>query len=102
MNRYVHHQLRAVVSILAAGAVAATVADVVRGFSPPSTGGPRFVAILFALLLVSTLLKATRIKGFSDVRHFEAAVPSTTPTWSCPPTASCATSRSAGSSSCCT
>lgn len=75
MDRYVHHQLRAVVSILAAGAVAAAVAALVRGFSPPKTDGLRFVAILFALLLVSTLLKATRVKGFSDVRHFEAAVP---------------------------
>ncbi|MFJ8532972.1 hypothetical protein [Streptomyces sp. NPDC093591] len=75
MDRYVHHQLRAVVSILAAGAVAATAAGVVRGFSPPKAEGLRFAAILFALLLVSTLLKATRIKGFSDVRHFEAAVP---------------------------
>ncbi|WKX11801.1 hypothetical protein [Streptomyces sp. NL15-2K] len=105
MDRYVHHQLRAVVSILAAAAVAAAVVGVVRGFPPPKMNGLLLVALLLAFVVVSTLLKATRIKWVSEVRDFEAAVPVEglwgTPMWSCRPTGSYATSRSARSSSCC-
>jgi hypothetical protein len=75
MDRYVHHQLRAVVSILAAAAVAAAVVGVVRGFPPPKMNGLLLAALLLVLVVVSTLLKATRIKWVSEVRDFEAAVP---------------------------
>ncbi|GAP53356.1 hypothetical protein [Streptomyces azureus] len=77
MDRLVHHELRAVVSALAATAVALTTVGLVRGFSPPSEPGRLglYVAAVLASIVVWTLLKATRIKWFSEVRDFEKAVP---------------------------
>ncbi|MDQ1016961.1 hypothetical protein [Streptomyces afghaniensis] len=77
MDRLVHHELRAVVSVLAATAVALTTAGLVRGFSPPSDPGRLglCVAAVLASVVVWTLLKATRITWFSEVRDFEKAPP---------------------------
>ncbi|MET9526340.1 hypothetical protein [Streptomyces coeruleorubidus] len=77
MDRLVHHELRAVVSVLAAMAVALTTVGLVHGFSAPSEPGRLglYVAAVLAWIVVWTLLKATRIKWFSEVRDFEKAVP---------------------------
>ncbi len=77
MDRLVHHEVRAVLSVLAALAVALTVLGLVRGFSAPDRPGALalYVGALLALLIVWTLLKATRIKWLGHVREFEKAVP---------------------------
>lgn len=77
MDRLLHHELRAVVSILAATAVALTTAGLVRGFSLPSEPGRLglYGAAVLAYFAVWTLLKATRIKWFSEVLDFEKAAP---------------------------
>ncbi|WP_338782574.1 hypothetical protein [Streptomyces sp. DG1A-41] len=48
----------------------------VRGFSPPSEPGRLglYAAAVLASIVVWTLLKATRIKWFGEVRDFEKAV----------------------------
>jgi hypothetical protein len=76
VDRLVHHELRAVVSVLAAAAVALTAVGLARGFSPPSEPGRLglYAAAVVASMVVWTLLKATRIKWFSEVRDFEKAV----------------------------
>ncbi|MFF5520798.1 hypothetical protein [Streptomyces coeruleorubidus] len=75
MDRLVHHELRAVLSVCSALAVALTVLGLVRGFSAPDSALAKYVGVLLALLVVWTLLKATRIKWISHVRDFEKAVP---------------------------
>ncbi|MET9680258.1 hypothetical protein [Streptomyces coeruleorubidus] len=76
MDRLVHHELRAVVSVLAATAVTLTTVGLVRGFSAPPEPGRLglYTAAVLAWIVVWTLLKATRIKWFSEVREFEKAV----------------------------
>jgi uncharacterized membrane protein YbhN (UPF0104 family) len=56
MDRLVHHEPRAVVSVLAATAVALTTVGLVSGFSPPSDPGGLglHLAGVLALLAVST------------------------------------------------
>ncbi|MEU0727957.1 hypothetical protein [Streptomyces sp. NPDC006140] len=77
VDRLVHHELRAVLSVFAALAVALTALGLVRGFSAPDRPGALagYFGALLALLVLWTLLKATRIKWFSHVRDFEKAVP---------------------------
>ncbi|GGW90693.1 hypothetical protein [Streptomyces lomondensis] len=77
MDRLVHHELRAVFSVLAATAVALTASVLFHGFSPPSDTGrlALYAAGVLALLLVWTLLRASRLRWFSEVRNFEKAVP---------------------------
>ncbi|MEU6176624.1 hypothetical protein [Streptomyces coeruleorubidus] len=77
MDRLLHHELRAAVSAFAAIAVALTAMGLVRGLSAPDQPGRLglYVVGLLAFLVVWTLLKATRIKWFSEVRSFEKAVP---------------------------
>ncbi|MFC8140428.1 hypothetical protein ACFUKV_01455 [Streptomyces paradoxus] len=77
MDRLVHHELRAVVSVLAATAVALTTVGLVRGFSAPSEPGRLglYAGGVLAFLLLWTLLKATRLKWVGEVRDFEEATP---------------------------
>ncbi|MFF5963965.1 hypothetical protein ACFY64_09485 [Streptomyces collinus] len=77
VDRLVHHELRAVLSVCAALAVALTALGLVRGISAPDRPGALalYFGALLALLVVWTLLKATRLKWISHVRDFEKAVP---------------------------
>ncbi|MCX5050464.1 hypothetical protein [Streptomyces sp. NBC_00474] len=75
MDRYVHHELRSVYSALVALAVCVPVTTGVRG-APLTAGGlGMFVTCGLAFTVVSTLLHASRVKWFGEVRDFERAVP---------------------------
>ncbi|MDN0195170.1 hypothetical protein [Streptomyces sp. S.PNR 29] len=76
MVRYVHDELRDVFSALAASAVNVAVMVSVRGFSPVRPSGLALLAgLALAFLAVYTLLRSSRLKWFSGVKQFEAAVP---------------------------
>ncbi|MFI6929997.1 hypothetical protein [Streptomyces sp. NPDC050287] len=77
MDRLVHHELRSSLTALLAVVVGAVVVGLVRGL--PSTritdGTALFIAAVFGLLVLFTLLKATRITWFSGVPEWDAATP---------------------------
>ncbi|MFE6523866.1 hypothetical protein [Streptomyces sp. NPDC057794] len=77
MDRLLHHELRAVLSVCAALALALAVRGLHRGFSAPDRPGALALCLggLLAFLVGWTLLKATGLKWFSHVRDFEKAVP---------------------------
>lgn len=77
MDRLVHHELRASLAALLAFVISAVAVAVVRGIPTVPRAGRAvlYVGGFLAILVVYTLLKATRVKGLSEVREFEAAVP---------------------------
>ncbi|MFI6011561.1 hypothetical protein ACIBAG_22575 [Streptomyces sp. NPDC051243] len=76
MDRLVHHELRAALAALLAFVICAVAVAVVRGIpTAPFGRAALYLGGLVALLAVFTLLEATRIKGVSEVRYFDAAVP---------------------------
>ena len=74
MVRYVHHEWWAA-SLVLAGIAGGWAAAVGTGQSPPVRTGALGVLITFALgfLVVSTLLRASRLKWIGRLREFEAA-----------------------------
>jgi hypothetical protein len=74
MDRYVHHELRSAAAALIAAAVTAAVAGGFRGF-PPVRLPWWWPAGSLAYVVLYPLLQASRIKGVSRVRDFDAAVP---------------------------
>ncbi|MFF4272995.1 hypothetical protein [Streptomyces sp. NPDC001536] len=75
MDRYVHHELRAVYTAFAALAVCVPVTVGVRGAPMTAYGVGRFALGLIAFTVVFTLLGATRLKWVGEIRDFESAVP---------------------------
>ncbi|WP_461063283.1 hypothetical protein [Streptomyces pseudoechinosporeus] len=73
MDRYVHHELRSAFAVLAVAACLA-VTGIVRGFPPLKADWLWILVVLPLGIAVFTLLKASRLKGVSEVRNFEAAV----------------------------
>jgi len=76
MVRYVHHELWAAALILA-GVAGGWAAAVGTGQSPPVRSGAIGLLITFALgfLVLSTLVRATRLKRVGRLGKFEAAAP---------------------------
>ncbi|WP_328358700.1 hypothetical protein OG828_20430 [Streptomyces sp. NBC_00457] len=75
MDRYVHHELRSVITVLTVTAVCVPVTAVSQGALVSWSGLPLFVLGLIGFATLLTLVGGTRIKGLSEVRDFEAAVP---------------------------
>ncbi|MFJ8462970.1 hypothetical protein [Streptomyces swartbergensis] len=76
MDRLLHHELRAVFSVLAVVAVSVTAAGLAHGFVPPEPGKVAlYLAGLLAFAAVWTLLKGTRLRGVSWIRDYDRAVP---------------------------
>ncbi|WAZ23555.1 hypothetical protein STRCI_004903 [Streptomyces cinnabarinus] len=75
MDRYVHHELRSVITVLAAVAVCAPVTAAVHGTLIDSGDLSLFLAGLIGFAVLFTLAQASRIKWLSEVLDFEAAVP---------------------------
>ncbi|MFI5677852.1 hypothetical protein [Streptomyces cellulosae] len=75
MDRLVHHEMRSSLSALLAVVVGAVVVGLARGFpsTPIREETALFIAIVLGLLVLFTLLKATRIRWFSGVREWDAA-----------------------------
>lgn len=74
MDRYVHHQLRAVYTAFAALVICVAVTSGVRGELMTSYGVGWFALGVVAFPVVFTLLAATRLKWVGDIRDFETAV----------------------------
>ena len=76
MVRYVHHELWAAAMILA-GVAVGWASAVGTGQSPPVRSDAVGVLVTFALgfLVLSTLVRASRLKWVGQVREFEAAAP---------------------------
>ncbi|GAA3814652.1 hypothetical protein GCM10022403_055300 [Streptomyces coacervatus] len=76
MVRYVHHELSAAALILA-GVAGGWAAAVATGQSPPVRSGAVGVLVTSALgfLVLSTLVRASRLKWVGQMREFEAATP---------------------------
>lgn len=74
MDRYVHHELRSVITASAVVAVCVPITVSVHGGPVGSTGVPLFVAALIAFVTLFTLAQATRIKWIGRVPDFESAV----------------------------
>ncbi|NUP41056.1 MAG: hypothetical protein HOY76_29575 [Streptomyces sp.] len=74
MIRYVHHEVWAAAMILT-GVAVGWAAAVGTGQSPPVRSGALDVLVTFALgfLVLSTLLRASRLKWVGQIREFEAA-----------------------------
>jgi hypothetical protein len=76
MVRYVHHELRAA-ALLLAGIAVGWASAVGTGQSPPVRSGAVGVLVTAALgfLVLSTLLRASRLKWVGQMGEFEAAGP---------------------------
>jgi len=76
MVRYVYYEFWAALAMLFGSAVGVAVAVGVRDETPVrSDGVPLVAAVALGFLVVSALLRSSRLKWFGDVREFEAAVP---------------------------
>ena len=76
MGRYVHQELLAALAMLAGIAVGVAVAVGVRDEESIRGGGLAVTAALaVAFLVVSALLRSSRLKWVGEVREFEAAAP---------------------------
>jgi hypothetical protein len=74
MDRYVHHELRGSLTALLAFVGSAVPAGAIHGFPPVRIAWWWPVGGL-AYLALSVLVQGSRLKGFSRVRDFEAAIP---------------------------
>ncbi|MBC2901300.1 hypothetical protein [Streptomyces cupreus] len=75
MDRYVHHELRSVITVLAVSAVCIPATVGAHGAPVSAMGLPLFLTGLIGFATLFTLAQATRIKWLSEVLDFEAAVP---------------------------